>query len=380
MLWRIKIFVKQMFMRLCWVLQIQNKVVLSSWNGAFFNDNPQCIFKELKKICPKTKMIWMLQNENVKIEGAEVVQIYSLKALYHLATARVWIDNIRKPWWMIKRKGQYYVQTWHGDVSGGKKIEKDVENLLTVEYLKCAKHDSEMADLLLAGSEWFENLIRRAFWYDGKILKVGVPKYDVIFCESSDCKKKVKQFYGIDEKTKILLYVPTFRNAHNTECYNIDWNRLLVTLRQKFGTEWKILLRLHPNVIDKVGVVKYNENIINGNLYANVDELVVASDIVISDYSGMMGEAALTKKPVFLYMSDYDDYVKERDLYFQLHDMPYMIAKNNDELNDNISKYDHDVYMRKVNDFFDNCGIIRNSHASYDVAIYIAKNFIGCEM
>ncbi len=108
-----------------------------------------------------------MQDDTIKIDGAKVVKETSMKAIYHLATAKLWIDNSRKREWIIKRKGQYYVQTWHGNVCI-KTIEKDAEDYLDKPYIRCAKHDSQMADLMISGSKFRTKNYRSAFYYKGK--------------------------------------------------------------------------------------------------------------------------------------------------------------------------------------------------------------------
>lgn len=370
-----KIFVAQNFMRLCWLLPIQDKVVFTSYVGKYCNDNPRAIYEQLKIISPKTKFVWTMLDGNVKIPGAVVAKVNSFAMLYHFATARVWIDNARKPWWMIKRNGQFYVQTWHGDL-GVKKIEAAVEHKLPEEYIRCAKHDSQMMDVLLVGNEWFVREVVPYFWYKGNVLKLGMPREDKLFQDNSLYRSNVRQFYDLGEDERIVLYVPTFRNSGSLECYRINWERVLESLSTKYGGKWKAVVRLHPNISEKHKLLSSDTDVKNGSLYEDVNELVVAADLVISDYSSVMFDAVLAGKKVMIYASDFQDYVKERDVYFSLNELPFSVATNNQELLVNIENFDEKKYRCDVEEFLSNKGVIRNPNASHDVAKYIVDTYL----
>ena len=89
-------------------------------------------------------------------------------------TAKVWVDSNRKEGYIRKRKGQFYIQTWHGGVPL-KKIEGDCEEYLGEVYIQRAKWDSAMTDLYLSNGGFCTDMYRRAFWYTGEILECGTP-------------------------------------------------------------------------------------------------------------------------------------------------------------------------------------------------------------
>mgnify|MGYP000015632013 FL=1 len=102
------------FMYLCRIFPITNKVVFSSFDGKNFGDDPKAIFDEMIKQGIETEYIWLLDDIKFDVpENVKLVKAFSILAIYHLATAKVWVDNCRKHAWTVKRKGQYYIQTWH---------------------------------------------------------------------------------------------------------------------------------------------------------------------------------------------------------------------------------------------------------------------------
>ena len=320
-----------------------------NFNGRGYGDNPKCIAEELRR--KNAKIVWgVLKHYEDIPSDIRQVKYQSLRWVYEMCTSKIWINNCRFPSYVRKRKGQFYIQTWHGSI-GAKMVEGDAN--MPKEYIRKAKRDSKNADLFLSGSKFVSKLYRKAFWYDGKILESGTPRLDAMIANYqngkyiSELKKKVFDKVGIKGNPKIIMYAPTFREG-NDECYDIDYRRLLSVIKQKYGGEWVVFLRFHPNIADKMKDVVTPRGVIDVTGYPDLYELLPISDIVISDYSSTGFEAAMIKKPVFLYASDYDEYRrKERGLYFDLEDLPFPFARNNDELMKNIKSYS-DIKVKKI--------------------------------
>lgn len=364
----IKNNILKIMMKVFHIFPMKNKVVFSSFWGKSYSDNPRYLFTEMKKIKPDYTYIWLLEDEKEKISGAKVVKFRSIKAIYHLATAKIWIDNARKREWVIKRKNQYYVQTWHGNIPL-KKVEKDAEDKLTAKYLRCAKNDSKIADLFLSGSEWRTKNYREAFWYNGEILKMGMPKSDIFYDDISSIKEQFNDVLSDD--TKYILYAPTFRADGNIECYNMDYLKLIETFEEKYGGKWKIFVRLHPNIQNKQDLIKYSENVINASVFPDLNELIVLSEVLITDYSGCMFDGMEAEKKVILYASDIDKYKNDRGFYFKLDELPFDIATNNDELLSIVKQFDDEKYFEKILNFRKILGFYDGKNSSKRIARYI---------
>ena len=152
--------------------------------------------------------------------------------------------------------------------------------------------------------------------------------------DSGDVKEKVYSFYNLSEETKTVVYAPTFRVDWSLEPYSVDYVRLKKACEERFGGKFVVLVRLHPNIAAKseeLGIT-YNDEIINATYYPDMQELLCACDIVISDYSSLMFDFALSYKPCFQYATDIDAYKGDRNFYFDLSDMPFPMATSNDEL------------------------------------------------
>lgn len=337
-----------------------NKIVFSNFVGRGYGDNPKYIAEEIIKQNLDYDMIWLIDEEigdkSTIPDNIRVVKYGTSRAIFELATAGIWIDNVRKPEYIKKRKKQYYIQTWHGGL-GIKKIEGDVEESLSKGYVNMAKNDSKMIDLMISNSTYLTDLYKRAFWYDGEIYECGCPKNDILFNYDYEIVKKVHKYFNINQDDKILVYAPTFRVDGNTGCYNIDFKMLLETLKQKTNDAWRIIIRLHPNLAEKVDFIEYDENIINGTFYPDMVELAIASNALISDYSSCMFDSEMLGVPTFIYANDKESYMDDRGFYFQLEELPFLIAENNEQLMKNILNFNMEEYKLRIKRFHEKVGL-----------------------
>ena len=369
---KIKTLLTRCLMRLCGIFPMQDKAVFCAYYGKYHNCNPHSVFTEMQRQRPDWTYVWLMQDDSVQIEGATVVRPHSLKAIYHLATAAIWVDNARKPLWTVKRRGQYYVQTWHGGIAL-KQVEKDAEESLTEEYIANAKNDSACADLFLSGSRWQTQNYKDAFWYDGDILEYGLPRSDVLFRPAEKTRQQVCDFYGLSDDTHLLLYAPTFRASYTLSPYltREQCETLLEALAARFGGKWAALVRLHPNVAEKQNAISYSDTILNGSKYNEINDLILACDVLITDYSSCMFDAMSAKKTVFLYLPDREAYLSDRGFYWDMAELPFAKADTCEGLVQNIHAHEAASYEAAVADFEAKTGIVCNANASRDAVSYI---------
>ncbi|MBQ4120201.1 MAG: CDP-glycerol glycerophosphotransferase family protein [Clostridia bacterium] len=368
---RLKLYI---FLFRCRKLE-NNKIIFWANNFKHFGDSPKYIALYLLKHYPgKFDLVWIFENgkeipEDLP-EGIRVVKYFSLDYLRELHTAKFVICNARTGqghmWY--KRKGQRYIQTWHSSLRL-KKIEGDAPTL-PQSYVEAAKADSKKIDLLLSGCEFSTNIFKNAFWYSGEIAKFGTPRSDVLINGSTETKEKVFEHYGIAQNNKLLLYAPTFRDNKNADIFGMDFEKLSSTLA-KGENNWSVGCRLHPNITDNLS----NEFAISMSKYSDMQELVAAADILITDYSSCMFDMAVANKLCILYAPDLQSYTSnERGLYFDISELPFPIAKNMDELLKIIENFDNKQYESDLKAFMNKIGSYEDGNASKMVAEYIIKN------
>lgn len=336
----------------------KNRIIFENFFGKGYGDNPKYISDELlSRDNEKFELIWLIKGKYYDEIPKKIKQVKrgTLKELYYISTSKVWVDNCRKHYGVQKRKEQYYIQTWHGSI-GLKKVEKDCESILPKSYLKSAKNDSKMIDLIPSGSKFFSNLIKSSFWYNGEIFECGTPRCDIFF----ENRKKDNAY----KTYKTILYAPTFRDDNNVSVYNLDYNNLVNILEKNTNEEWKIIVRFHPNVSYLQDTIKYSEKIIDGSKFDDMNELILNCDMLITDYSSSMFDALLISKPVFLYTPDIDNYFNKRGTYIQVNQLPFPVACTEQELISNINYFDQSKYEQNIKLFVDKIGLNEDGHAS----------------
>lgn len=347
----------------------KNKVVCSNFYGKGYGDNPKYIAEQLVK---NGYTVYWLCDDVKKYQFPNYINAIkknSFKALFHLATASVWIDNCRKPIWIIKRKNQRYYQTWHGSF-GIKKAEGDALNKLERKYVESAINDSKMIDRLFSDSEFGKKVWARSFWIEeNKIDITGLARTDIFFLDTRlEMIRNVKQSLGIKGSQKIVLYAPTFRNNGDEQV--IDSFQVINSFNHNLGGNWKFVFRLHPR---SKGRVEYKDAI-NASGYDDMQELLLAADALITDYSGCSIDMVLQKKPVFMYAEDIDRYIKERGLALSLDELPYEVARSQNELNDIILNYNREHYEIKCERFLEEKGFKESGESSKIIAKIISKD------
>lgn len=355
----IKRFLKSCIRGVLYYCPIQkNKIVFLNYDGKGYGDNPKYIAEEIVRQNLPWEMVWLARDNFYVPSNIKKVNIDGFAAFYALSTAKVIISNCKCniPFFYItrKKKDQYYLQTWHGDF-GPKYIEKEIEDTFSPDYIATSKADSAATDAILSGSEFFSKVLSESFWLpeNCEIWESGVPRNDIYF-KGDELRNKLKQEFGFSIDDRILLYAPTFRDDFDLSCYNIDFERLMKALPKIATGMWKVVVRLHPNVSSNADLFCYNENIIDGSAYSDQQELCMISDCLITDYSSIMSDFMLMKKPVFLYATDLEKYSSKamgrglRDFYFEL---PFSLSRNQEELERDISQFSKEAYAKALRSF-----------------------------
>ncbi len=356
---------------------LENKII--AWNSVFkgFGDSPKYIIEYLCENYPdKYDIVWVYDRAKAPPkglpEGVRCVPYFSVEYLKEISTSKVIISNIRTgpAHHFKKRKGQYYIQTWHSSVRL-KKIEGDAAEFLGQEYVKLAEEDSAKCDLIVSGCDFSTEIFANSFWYNGEILKSGTPRSDILFKDNSEIKQNVSNALGI-KNANIVLYAPTFRDKDCDPLHNIDAAALLDSLKRKFNSDWVFVYRLHPNVAKSVSPPC--ENALSGTEYPDMQQLLCAADILITDYSSCMFDMCVRKKPCLLYAPDLKEYTSdERGLYFNIEDLPFPCALNNSELIRSVEELDMVDYKKKTEDFLARVGSYEDGQACMRVAERIEK-------
>lgn len=350
-----------------------NKIVVDNFGGRGYGDNPKYIIDELLKDSQRElDIVWLVNNMNEPVpNGVRKVKYNSVQSIYEYSTARIWIDNIKNSVKPRKKRGQYYVQTWHGGI-GLKAVEKQIEKELDPRYVRLAKRDAKQTDLMLSDSKWTTEIFSNWFWYDGRIAEVGFPRNDVLVKKPQSVIKKVYDHFSLQENQKIVLYAPTFRDDGDVSPYIFDYNKIIDLLNWKFGNEYVFLLRLHPNIkLDSKSYIAQSiddTKVFNANSYNDVQELLLTADVIITDFSSLMFDAMIADKKVFLFAKDFDQYIAtQRRLLLNVEQLPFPLSKSISTLHQQIETFDSKKYFTNLNSFRDELGLQEFGNAAEKV-------------
>lgn len=349
----------------------KNKIIFSNFNGRGYGCSPKYICEALLRKEKNLDLVWMTECTKSLPPQVRSVSMKSFRALWEFATAKVWVSNNRLPFYIDKKKNQYYIQTWHGCL-GFKECEAGIPNM-PLYYKLRSKHDSKMMDLLMMNSDFATKYFRGVFWYNGPIMEEGSPRNDRIVTRDESLENNVYKHYKISPNTKILLYAPTFRQNTDLSIFKLPFKTITNELGRKFGGKWITLVRLHPILTKKAGLLDYSDDVINASDYDDFQELLEASHVCITDYSSGLFDFIISKKPAFFYAPDMEEYEKERHFVYKPQELPVPMAKSIEELTSTISKFDNEKYLDSLNRYYKFVGLKESGHASDIVASKIIE-------
>ena len=360
----------------------KKKIFVKNFYGKGFGDSSKYIVNYLLKNYQGFDVVWSVNDKHDFPKGIRSINMNGIcgmiKTIYEQTTAKVWIDNSRKYQFERKRKGQYYIQTWHGDI-GFKKLLGDLKDTFPKKEIDTAYYDSGMTDLFVCSNEWFRDHCKERMFYDGEIAMCGTPRRDLFYTDDNMLREQIRKEIGVPDKVKLLLYVPTFRKEefvnHRLGGYanSFDWGLILEALKQRFGGEWCGLMRLHPHAAKYSKDLNLPTNVFNVTNYPDISELMYVSDACISDYSSALFDFAITKKPGFIFASDKNNYEDERGYLFPESVLPFTVSTDVNQLSENIKNFDAEEYAQKHHSFYgETIHVCENGNASEYLARRIA--------
>lgn len=366
----------------------KNKIVFSAFEGdGGYGCNPKYIAEELHRRNSSYKLVWLTHKPKDPVHEfppyVRAVRDTKLLTAFHLSTAKVWVDNYRKPYGTIKRKKQLYIQTWHATI-GFKAVGLYRGDAFPKIARLVSEWDSSLADYFLSNSKYCDDVYPKKLLYNGPTLRVGSPRVDPLIKDKDELHRKLRERLGIAKDIQLLLFAPTFRGGNQqgvkqvtAEIPQIDFNKLIESLNERFGADWKILLRLHPQLSAKLGempLLKKDERLIDVSYMPDISDIMGGCDMVITDYSSCAFDAAFAGIPVLLYADDVEEYIKNRGQFmWKREELPFEIAEDEEALLDNIRSFDQDIYKSRVKFFMEEFEVIEDGHASEKTADLIDK-------
>ncbi|UWX96116.1 CDP-glycerol:glycerophosphate glycerophosphotransferase [Arthrobacter zhaoxinii] len=292
-------------------------IFFESFGGKSCTDSPRAISDYLAGSGFDEPLYWSVADLSVPVPDYAVPLLQGSAQWYDkLASARLLVNNNNFPWYFRKSPNQYYLQTWHGTPL--KKIGLDIpQRLLSLSYRDLMERETQWWDLLLAQNDFAARTLPAALGYTGKVLTAGYPRNDALLdAEAPETRARVRALLGIPSAQKVLLYAPTWRDAVRDAAGRSDWVGFLdvAEASRRLGPEYTFLIRGHHNVAGQRRIDEHPAAI-DVTDYPEVNDLYLASDVLMTDYSSAVFDYAVLGRPIYLLAPDLEEYRNSRGLY-----------------------------------------------------------------
>lgn len=312
----------------------KNRIMFETGLGKA-NDNPRAMYDYFKKEhSDKVDLKFIVTNgTDIKgIDNLDIVYRGTIKYLWIMMTSKVWFRSQSMGSIVKKKPNQIYIQLWHGD------------NLKREGYDRLAntKHDKPRMthtsewDYLVTRTKFYSDIMKSATSYDGKIIEMGLPRYDFLTTDAYRNSKNdlLDKFAFNDNVKNVILYAPTYRDWEDTP--NLQGVTDIVNI---LPPENVLLLRLHPHLLEYSKTIKLPENVVNVTDYNNIEELYIISDCLITDYSSVFYDYFVNNDNIGWYIYDEEQYYQERgNNYISYDELPGWVARTPEELQYNLLK------------------------------------------
>ncbi|MEA2281704.1 MAG: CDP-glycerol glycerophosphotransferase [Solirubrobacteraceae bacterium] len=293
---------------------LRDAVVYLSYGGRQYSDSPRAIHEELLRRDAPVEHLWVVRDGLCRPpEGTTVLREGSREYHEALADARYVIANDHFPTWFARRDGQTCVQTWHGTPL--KRLGLDVSTTRKTVRRFQYRWEQQVANwqYVVSPNRFSTPILRRAYAIEGEMLETGYPRTDFLTRPGRDeAARALRRRLGIPDGVRTILYAPTYRDSVRDQRgrYRMDQRLDIDRLRAAVGGDTVILYRKHHYVADAVPTTP-DGFVRDVSSYPDGTELMLAADVLVTDYSSMMVDFANTGRPMLFYTYDFDAYEDE---------------------------------------------------------------------
>lgn len=370
-------------------------ILFEAFGGRNYTCSPKAIYEKMLSMpqFKNFKFVWAFLDTDIhdvkEDKRTTIVKSKSKEYYKYCSIAKYWIVNSIMEESLTKKKGQVYVQCWHGTPI--KKLRCDIEVdgsvLNTIKEIRKRNDiDAKRFDYFISPSKYCTEKFISAFNLkklnkENIIIEEGYPRNDFLFNKTQKDITLIKEKLKIPINKKVIFYLPTFRDNQHTSGIGytyelqIDFDRL----RKAIGDEYVVLFSPHYFIANSIDLSKYEGFVINVARYDEINELYLVSDIIMTDYSSVFFDFANLKRPIVFYMYDYDLYQSRlRDFYISLDELPGPITRTQEELEKCIINIETEFpkYERKYENFNKKYNYLDDGNASERVIKEIFKEAV----
>jgi len=320
----------------------EDLIVFESGQGRHFSDSPRYVYEELLRRGDTRTKVWVYDRPlPVRDEHTIVVKRHSFGFYWYLARARFWVNNHTFPHYITRRPKGQYVQTWHGTPLKRMFLDQEAWFGRDPGYKDRVTRAVAQWSVLVSPSPYATECMRTAYAWNGPVVEVGYPRNDILLDGSAaDRAARVRAMLGIPAGKRVVLYAPTFRDDRPTSRGRFEFTMPidLAEFHRRFGDDTVLLIRTHVLISNRVEVPAGAEkSVIDVSTYPDIQELFLASDALVTDYSSSFFDYALLGRPIVFYAYDLENYRDNLRGFYLPYDeqtLPGPITRTQDELFD----------------------------------------------
>ena len=330
-------------------------VLFIAFHGRGYTDNPRSLYEYMIKQdrFKDYRFIWAIKNHKQKkidIAGAKVIEYFSIPYFYYLARSHYCVVNCKLPMYVLKKKNQVYLQTWHGTPL--KKLAYDIEvpegttfyrSGMTEDMMhETYRQDVEKYNYMISPSAFTTEVFQSAFRINKeRLIETGYPRNDLLSNYSLEDVLQIKKQLGIPLDKKVLLYAPTWRdNSYVTKGYTFKLEVHFDKWQKALQDDYVVIFKPHYLIVNDFDIDQFKGFVYFVPPEEDIRNLYIISDALITDYSSVFFDYAILNRPIYFYMYDLASYRDElRGFYLDIYqDLPGKIIEDENLLLEEMKK------------------------------------------
>lgn len=335
-------------------VRVDDRLVLFTGLGMRYNDSPRAIFEYMREhaLTERYRCIWAVDEpEKYAIDGAEIIAVDTPKYFLTALRARYWVAcvNIERGL-HFKKKKTVFLNTWHGAA------------INAMGNAVGGRHDFDWrhTDFVCCSGEYEkEILVRDCRARRENLIETGLPRNDRLYRTSEEEKRALRERLGLPSDKKVVLYAPTWRDSTDG---GIDFKLTCPIDCERFARELgdRYVLAIHSHwITTSLDGVAATDCVFDFSSHPDINDLLIAADLLISDYSSIILDYAILCRPIICFGYDFDEYTAARPLYFDAETtLPGGVVRTEDALIARLRTLDFDAECEASRAF-------RDSHVTF---------------
>lgn len=299
-------------------IEPQLAVFSSLWNRPP-SGNPLAIYNMALAAAPDIRSVWVVDQKYRYLVPDHVETVLPGSKAFHflIARAKYFVNDVNFPTWWNKRNEQVFLQTQHGTPLKymGMDLQRYPRAAAGMSF-RLLMNRVDNWDFNLSSNRYSTEVWKRAFPSNYETLEYGYPRNDVLVNAQQTALSSARSRIGISEHRRVVLYMPTFRDGASSFQPSLDLPRLVSLV----GDETTLVIRGHyfHEASEQIAELQRAGILLDATGYANVEDLYLASDLLVTDYSSAMFDFANLGRPIIIYANDWDEYRRNRGAYFDI--------------------------------------------------------------